>query len=81
MDPLHRKPKHEPVEVEVSVQPKGSSANSYSPKQKSPAAVVASKPLSAGKAESHSSKLVVLYHIMLLHVSVQFILSANVIYP
>ncbi|XP_054460449.1 protein Wiz-like isoform X3 [Anoplopoma fimbria] len=44
VDPLHRKPKPEPVEIEVSVQPKGSSADGNSPMQKSPAA---SKPLNA----------------------------------
>ncbi|XP_068445475.1 protein Wiz isoform X2 [Clinocottus analis] len=44
VDPLHRKPKPEPVEMEVSVQPKGSSTSSNSPTQKSPAA---SKPLNA----------------------------------
>ncbi|XP_041789680.1 protein Wiz-like isoform X2 [Chelmon rostratus] len=47
VDPLHRKPKPEPVEIEVAVQPKGSSANSTSPVQKSPAATVGSKPLNA----------------------------------
>ncbi|KAM3623440.1 uncharacterized protein V6R79_011259 [Siganus canaliculatus] len=46
VDPLHRKPKPEPVEYEVCVQPTGSSTNSDSPIQKSPAAVI-SKPLEA----------------------------------
>nr|XP_046260292.1 protein Wiz-like isoform X2 [Scatophagus argus] len=44
VDPLHRKPKPEPVETEVSVQPSGSSTDRNSPTQKSPAAV-GSKPL------------------------------------
>lgn len=56
VDPLHRKPKPEPLEIEVSVQPKGSSTNSNSPTQKSAAA---SKPVNAGKTESHYSELVV----------------------
>ncbi|XP_070683683.1 protein Wiz isoform X2 [Pempheris klunzingeri] len=47
VDPLHRKPKPEPVEVEVSVPPVASGADSNSPVQKLPTAVVASKPLSA----------------------------------
>lgn len=45
VDPLLRKPKPEPVETEVSVQPKASSTNSSSPLQKSPAAIVSPKPL------------------------------------
>ncbi|XP_075946760.1 protein Wiz isoform X2 [Anarhichas minor] len=44
VDPLHRKPKPEPMEIEVSVQPKGSGTIGNSPTQKSPAA---SKPLNA----------------------------------
>lgn len=56
VDPLLRKPKPEPVEVEVFVQPQGSAATSNSPTQNSPAA---SKPLNAGEAKSHSSKLLV----------------------
>lgn len=51
VDPLHKKPKPEPVEIEVSTQPKGSSVTSSSPTQKSPTAVV-SEPLNAGKAGS-----------------------------
>lgn len=50
VDPLHRKPKPEPVEIEVSVQPKGSSSDCTSPVQKSPVAAAAaggSKPPSA----------------------------------
>uniref|UniRef100_A0A3P8TJW4 WIZ zinc finger a n=1 Tax=Amphiprion percula TaxID=161767 RepID=A0A3P8TJW4_AMPPE len=43
VDPLLRKPKPEPVETEVSVQPKASSSSS--PLQKSPAAIVPPKPL------------------------------------
>ncbi|XP_051241267.1 protein Wiz [Dicentrarchus labrax] len=39
VDPLHRKPKPEPMEFEVSVQPKEPSTNTSSPTQKSPAAV------------------------------------------
>lgn len=39
VDPLLRKPKPEPVETEVTVQPKASSANTDSPVQKSPTAV------------------------------------------
>uniref|UniRef100_A0A8C4FC64 WIZ zinc finger a n=1 Tax=Dicentrarchus labrax TaxID=13489 RepID=A0A8C4FC64_DICLA len=38
VDPLHRKPKPEPMEFEVSVQPKEPSTNTSSPTQKSPAA-------------------------------------------
>ncbi|XP_031720258.1 protein Wiz-like isoform X2 [Anarrhichthys ocellatus] len=44
VDPLHRKPKPEPMEIEVSVQPKGSGTIGNSPTQKSPPA---SKPLNA----------------------------------
>ncbi|XP_034543062.1 protein Wiz-like isoform X2 [Notolabrus celidotus] len=47
VDPLHRKPKPEPVETEVCVQPQGSSNSSNSPMQKSPAAVDPSEPLNA----------------------------------
>ncbi|XP_076583513.1 protein Wiz isoform X1 [Chaetodon auriga] len=61
VDPLHRKPKPEPVEVEVSVQPKGSSAdNSSSPVQKSPAATVGSKPLNAASSADVQSPPTVL---------------------
>lgn len=59
VDPLHRKPKSEPVEIEVSAQPKGSSTNTNSPTQKLPAAVGPSKPLNAGKGENYESKFVV----------------------
>lgn len=48
VDPLHRKPKPEPVEFEVSDEPMGSSTNISSPTQKSPGAV-----LNAGTADSH----------------------------
>uniref|UniRef100_UPI0037E9364D protein Wiz n=1 Tax=Semicossyphus pulcher TaxID=241346 RepID=UPI0037E9364D len=47
VDPLHRKPKPEPVEIEVSHQPQGSINSSNSPTQKSPEACDLSKPLSA----------------------------------
>lgn len=53
VDPLHRKPKPEPVEIEESVQPNGSSSIGDSPIQKSPAAGVGLKPLDEGKAKSH----------------------------
>ncbi|XP_073329524.1 protein Wiz isoform X2 [Pagrus major] len=49
VDPLHRKPKPEPLEIEVFVHPQGSSTESNSPAQKSPAAAVGSK---APNAES-----------------------------
>ncbi|XP_067355240.1 protein Wiz isoform X2 [Channa argus] len=39
VDPLHRKPKPEPVEIDVSTQPKEFSPNRDSPMQKSPTAV------------------------------------------
>ncbi|KAM6939627.1 protein Wiz [Xenentodon cancila] len=45
VDPLHRKPKPEPVETEVSVQPKAPSATSTVLIQKPTAAVVSTKPL------------------------------------
>ncbi|KAG7486099.1 Wiz-like isoform X1 [Solea senegalensis] len=45
VDPLHRKPKPEPVEMDVSVQPGASSRNS--PLQASPSALGFSKPSSA----------------------------------
>lgn len=57
VDPLLRKPKPEPVEIEASVQPNGSGGNFDSAIQKSPAAGVGLKPLDAGKAKSHSFKL------------------------
>lgn len=50
VDPLNRKPKPEPVEIELSVQPDGIRPNSSSPIPKSPAVAVGSKPLDAGKA-------------------------------
>ncbi|XP_030291185.1 protein Wiz-like isoform X2 [Sparus aurata] len=49
VDPLHRKPKPEPLEIEVFVHPQGSSMESNSLAQKSPAAAVGSK---APNAES-----------------------------
>lgn len=58
VDPLHRKPKPEPVEIEVSTQPKAASITSNSPTPKSPTAV-ASNSLNAGTAGSHTSKTVV----------------------
>lgn len=48
VDPLHRKPKPEPVEIEVSFQTQGSSNDSNSSLQKSPA-VDPLKPLNADK--------------------------------
>lgn len=49
VDPLHRKPKPEPVETEVSGQPDGSRDSSNSLIQKPPDAAVGTKPLSTGK--------------------------------
>uniref|UniRef100_A0A3Q3IHJ5 C2H2-type domain-containing protein n=1 Tax=Monopterus albus TaxID=43700 RepID=A0A3Q3IHJ5_MONAL len=49
VDPLLKKPKSEPMEMEVSVQQKASSTNSSSPTPKSPTAVATPKRLSAGK--------------------------------
>ncbi|XP_069561020.1 protein Wiz [Brachyistius frenatus] len=46
VDPLLKKPKPEPVETEVSVQPKAPGTNIRSP-MKSPAAVVSTKPLNS----------------------------------
>ncbi|XP_008276118.1 protein Wiz isoform X2 [Stegastes partitus] len=48
VDPLLRKPKPEPVETDVSVQPKTSSTSSSSPLQKSPPAIVSPKPVESG---------------------------------
>lgn len=56
VDPLHKRPKLEPVEIEVSGQANGSNTDSSSCLQKSPAAAL--KPLDAGKSTNHSSKLV-----------------------
>lgn len=56
VDPLHKRPKLEPVEIDVSGQPSGSKTDGCL--QKSPVASAGSKPLSAGKAKHHSSKLV-----------------------
>nr|XP_020451925.1 protein Wiz-like isoform X2 [Monopterus albus] len=47
VDPLLKKPKSEPMEMEVSVQQKASSTNSSSPTPKSPTAVATPKRLSA----------------------------------
>lgn len=58
VDPLHKRPKLEPVEIEVSGQANGSNTDSSSCLQKSPAAAAALKPLDAGKSEHHSSILV-----------------------
>lgn len=58
VDPLHKRPKLEPVEIDVSGQPSGSKTDSSSCLQKSPVASAGSKPLNAGKAKRHSSKLV-----------------------
>lgn len=58
VDPLHKRPKLEPVEIEVSGQANGSNTESSSCLQKSPAAAAALKPLDAGKSEHHSSILV-----------------------
>ncbi|XP_030599789.1 protein Wiz-like [Archocentrus centrarchus] len=44
VDPLHRKPKPEPVETEVSVQLKASTSESSSPVQNLAAAVISAKP-------------------------------------
>ncbi|CAJ1053792.1 protein Wiz-like isoform X2 [Xyrichtys novacula] len=60
VDPLHRKPKSEPVEIEVSLQPQGSSDSSDSPIQKSPAAVDPSKPLSAAASTDEQTPPTVL---------------------
>lgn len=53
VDPLHKKPKPELVEIEVTTPPKASSITGVSPTQKSPTAVV-SDPLNAGKADTHT---------------------------
>lgn len=58
VDPLHKRPKLEPVEIDVSGQPSGSKTDSSSCLQKSPVASAGSKPLNAGKDKHHSSKLV-----------------------
>lgn len=58
VDPLHKRPKLEPVEIDVSGQASGSKTDSSSCLQKSPVASSGSKPLNAGKAKHHSSKLV-----------------------
>lgn len=50
VDPLHGKPKPEPLEIEVFVHPQGSSMESNSLAQKSPAAAVGSKAPNAGRA-------------------------------
>ncbi|XP_017272309.1 protein Wiz-like isoform X2 [Kryptolebias marmoratus] len=44
VDPLHRKPKPEPIETEVFVQPKPSSTDSSSSMQKFSAAIISKKP-------------------------------------
>lgn len=56
VDPLHKRPKLEPVEMDVSGQPSGSRSDGSSCLQKSPVAPAGSKPLNAGKAKRHSSK-------------------------
>lgn len=56
VDPLHKRPKLEPVEIDVSGQPSGSKTDSCL--QKSPVASAGSKPLSAGKDKHKSRKLV-----------------------
>lgn len=54
VDPLHKRPKPEPVEIEVSGQPNGPGANNGgSCLQKSPNAAAGSKALDAGKSERH----------------------------
>lgn len=55
VDPLFKKPKPEPVEMELSDPPKALSSDASSPLQKSPAAVVPANPLRSGKAESCKS--------------------------
>uniref|UniRef100_A0A8D3BVE1 WIZ zinc finger a n=1 Tax=Scophthalmus maximus TaxID=52904 RepID=A0A8D3BVE1_SCOMX len=47
VDPLYRKPKPEPVEIEVFVQPEASNTSANCPAEKSPTALVASKPFRA----------------------------------
>ena len=54
VDPLQKRPKLEPVEMEVDV----SNTDSSSCLQKSPAAAAALKPLDAGKSKPLSSKVV-----------------------
>lgn len=56
VDPLHKRPKLEPVEMELSGQANGSGADGSSCLQKSPAAAAALKPLDTGKSKRHSSK-------------------------
>lgn len=58
VDPLNKRPKLEPVEIEVFGQPSGSKTDSSSCLQKSPVAAAGSKQLDAGKPKHHSSKLV-----------------------
>lgn len=48
VDPLHRKPKLEPVEAEVTAQPSTSVVNNSSPLQKSPISSLSSKPPESG---------------------------------
>lgn len=58
VDPLHKRPKLEPVEFEVSAHANGSNADGSSCFRKSPAAAAALKPLDAGKSKHRSTELV-----------------------
>lgn len=52
VDPLHRKPKPEPIETEVSVQLKTSTNESSSPVQNLSAGAISAKPSESGKAKN-----------------------------
>lgn len=58
VDPLQKRPKLEPVEIEVSARANGSNTDGSSCLQKPPAAAAALKPLNAGKCKHLSPKLV-----------------------
>lgn len=58
VDPLQKRPKLEPVEMEVSAQANGPNADSSSGLPKLPAAAAALKPPDAGKSKHRLSKLV-----------------------
>lgn len=75
VDPLHKKPKPEPVEIEVSTQPKASSITGSSPTQKSPTVVV-SDPVNAGKAGSRSSIITTMAGICHLFISFLMLMHA-----
>lgn len=53
VDPLHRKPKPEPVEIELSAQPDVSNTKNNSATDNSTVAAAGSKPLDGGKVKRH----------------------------